>query len=54
MPDHGAGSRKMLENDFWDVSSMKQKMVVGIWPVWGMVGFEKISTGWRSSCGLII
>jgi hypothetical protein len=33
MPDHGLGSRIMLEKDFWDVSSMKHGNGCGLWPI---------------------
>jgi hypothetical protein len=41
----------MLEKDFWYVSSMKQKMHVGIWSIWEWWVLIKLSTGWRSFKG---
>jgi hypothetical protein len=38
---------------FLYVSSTKQKNDCGDMADFGMVNFEKLSTGWRSSCGLI-
>jgi len=46
-------SRKMLEKDFWDVSSMKHENGCGLADLGLVSFFAKLSTGWRNSYGLI-
>jgi hypothetical protein len=54
MPDHGEGSQKNAGKRFLGFFIGETKKFSGIRPIWEWWGFGKVSTGWRSSYGLIL